>query len=132
MDQRPRVSAGELELLRYIAEHHPVTVRKVAEHFAEVDGRARTTVLTLMERLRSKGYLTRRRVGGANQYSPSEPKAVVMRGLVGEFIQRALGGSISPLVAYLGDDVEVTDEELDELKRLVQKLDERRGEGEGA
>lgn len=129
MEPRPRVSPAELELLEYISEHHPVTVREVADHFAEVDGRARTTVLTLMERLRKKGYLTRRNVEGANRYSPCEPKGDVLRGVVRDFVQRTLGGSVRPFVAYLGSDANLSDEELKELKRLVQDLDARRTEG---
>ncbi len=130
MDPKPRVSPAELELLRYISEHHPITVREVADHFHAVDGRARTTVLTLMERLRQKGYLTRRKVAGVNQYSPSEPKGEVLRSMVRDFVQRALGGSIAPMVAYLGSDAELSDRELQELKRLVRDLDARRGGAE--
>lgn len=130
MDPRPRVSPAELELLEYISDHHPATVREVAEHFAAVDGRARTTVLTLMERLRKKGYLTRRTVKGANQYSPCESRGDVLRSVVRDFVQRTLGGSVRPFVAYLGSDANLSDEELDELKRLVQDLDARKAEGE--
>lgn len=125
MIDRQRVSAAELEMLRYISEHHPVTVREVAEAFSESPGRARTTVLTLMERLRKKGYLARTKVSGVNQYSPCEPKADLLQDLVRDFVQRALGGSVAPFVAYLGNDVSLSEDELAELKRLVHKLDEQ-------
>jgi predicted transcriptional regulator len=128
MEDKPRVSPAELELLQHIAEKHPVTVREVADHFARTDGRARTTVLTLMERLRKKGYLTRRRVDGANQYSPNETKSDMLRGMVRDFVQRTLGGSVTPFVAYLGSDASLSNEELDELKRLVADLEARREE----
>jgi predicted transcriptional regulator len=130
MEARPRVSPAELELLEYINERHPVTVREVADHFAAADGRARTTVLTLMERLRKKGYLTRRSEHGSNRYSPCEPKGDVLRGVVRDFVQRTLGGSVQPFVAYLGSDADLSDDELDELKRLVRELDARRTEEE--
>lgn len=130
MDEKPRVSPAELELLRYISENHPMTVRAVADYFAAVDGRARTTVLTLMERLRKKGYLQRRRTGGVNEYSPSDPKTDPLRNAVQDFVQRTLGGSVTPFVAYLGSDATLSNEELEQLKQLVRKLDQERGETE--
>ena len=123
MTDRRIFSQAEGEVLQFIIQRHPVTVREVAEQFAETHGRARTTVLTLMERLREKGYLQRRKVDGVNQYSPSEPKAELLSGLVRDFVQQALGGSVSPFVAYLGKEASLTPEELSDLKRLVRELD---------
>jgi predicted transcriptional regulator len=114
-------------VLQYVTEHHPITVREVAEQFAD---RARTTTLTLMERLRGKGYLLRRKVNGVNQYAPSEPKGDLLRGLVGDFVQKALGGSVSPFVAYLGQDAQLTPEELESLKQLVRELEAQEGAGD--
>jgi predicted transcriptional regulator len=119
--QKPRYfSPAEWEVLQYIIEHYPITVREVAERFAETHGHARTTVLTMMERLREKGYLTRHKVDGVNRYSPSEPKTDLLQGLVRDFVQKALGGSVSPFVAYLGKEAHLKPEELDELKQLVR------------
>ena len=118
--RKPRYfSPAEWEVLEYIIEHHPITVREVAERFAETHGHARTTVLTMMERLREKGYLIRRKVDGVNRYSPSRSKTDLMQGLVRDFVQKALGGSVSPFVAYLGREAQLNPAELSELKQLV-------------
>ena len=45
----------ELALLQYIDEHAPATVGEVASGYGEARGLARSTVLTMMERLRAKG-----------------------------------------------------------------------------
>jgi hypothetical protein len=42
-------------------------------------------------------------------------------------VDKALGGSVSPFLAYLVNDAKLTDEELDELKQLVRGLEERGG-----
>ena len=52
-----------------VAERGPATVGEVARGFGEARGLARTTVLTVMERLRRKGYLGRAKDGGAYRYS---------------------------------------------------------------
>ena len=129
--RQPRYfSPGEWEVLQYVIEHHPITVREVAAQFAQTHGHARTTVLTMMERLREKGYLTRRKVGGVNRYSPSEPKPDLLQGLVRDFVQKALGGSVSPFVAYLGKEARLTPSELDALKQLVQEWESQEQEEE--
>ncbi len=62
---RETMGREEMQVLRYVGEHHPVSVREVADHVAATSGKARTTVLTVMERLREKGYLVHRKKGGA-------------------------------------------------------------------
>jgi BlaI family penicillinase repressor len=115
----------ELDVLRLVAEHHPLTVREAAEKLADTSGQARTTVLTVLERLRKKGYLTRRKAGGVNRYSPRVAMTQLIQSLIGDFVQGVLGGSVSPFVAYLGQQTRLEPEELDELKRLVRELESR-------
>jgi predicted transcriptional regulator len=131
-----RIGKAELEILHFISEHDPATVRSVADHLAAARGLTRTTALNVMERLRQKGHLTRRKIDGIYHYSPSQPRARLLQTLVRDFVQQALGGSVSPLVAYLAQEPELTDKELEELKALVHGLEAGRqappdaGEGE--
>ena len=127
---RRRASLGraELEILQYAVDRYPVTVREVADHAAETKGYARTTVLTVMERLRKKGYLTRRKAGGVYQYRPKLPKGELLEHLIGDFVDRVLGGSVSPFVAYLAQTDNLTEEEVARLKKAVQELEVRQKE----
>jgi predicted transcriptional regulator len=126
----PKSSVGsmEIEVLRYIGDHYPIGVAEVAEHFAQTTGHARTTILTMMERLRRKGHLTRRRASGVYRYSPKVAKHELLQGLVKDFVARTLGGSVSPFVAYLSESGPISEEDLDTLKRLVRDLDQHRKE----
>ena len=125
---KQKISQAELKLLSYINDHHPITVREVADHFAQSDAYARTTVLTLMERLRGKGHLVREQIDGLQRYAPAVPKESMQQSLVRDFVSRALGGSVSPFVAFLTHEAQVSDEELDDLKRLVAELEKQRKE----
>lgn len=118
----------ELEILRYIADHHPISVGQLADHVAATSGQARTTVLTTMERLRRKGYLRRKKVRGVYCYWPKMAKDEFLRQLVGDFVEKALGGSVAPFVAFLTDSGPLSDEELATLRRLVCDLDCQRKE----
>jgi predicted transcriptional regulator len=118
--------AHELQLLRHIARGGPASVGQVAETFGNAQQLARSTVLTMMERLRRKGYLTRRRVKGVYVYVSSTPDDELLRDAVGRFVQRALEGSVTPFAAYLARRTAVSDAELDELERAVEKLRAKR------
>jgi predicted transcriptional regulator len=121
----------ELDVLRLVAQHHPLSVREAAEKLADTSGQARTTVLTVLERLRKKGYLTRRKSGGVNRYSPRVAMPTLVQSLIGDFVTGVLGGSVSPFVAYLGKQSQLAPEELDELKRLVRELEAREAAARG-
>jgi predicted transcriptional regulator len=120
---------AEWEILRYVGEHHPVTVRQVADHMAADKGLARTTVLTVMERLRTKRFLVRRKQGDVYRYSPKKSVAELTQGLVQSFVDNMLSGTLSPFFAYLSRSDKVSDEQLEELKKLVRDLESQRGEG---
>jgi predicted transcriptional regulator len=126
---RETIGREEMQVLQYVADNHPISVREVADHVAATSGKARTTVLTVMERLREKGYLVRHKKGGVYHYSPKRSQADVLRSLVADFIREALGGSVSPFVAYLAEDADLDDEQLRELSRLVADLEARRAGG---
>ena len=121
------IGQEELAILQFIQENHPTTVREVANHFAQF-GKARTTILTVMERLRQKKFLSRKKSGNAYSYWPQKGRDTVMNSLVGDFVSNMLGGSLSPFMAYMSQAKNLSDEELNELKKLVRELSKERKE----
>ncbi len=126
--QQPNIGRAEMDVLRYIQDHHPLSVREVAAHVFATKGHVRTTVLNVMERLRKKGFLKRKKVEGVFLYSPSVPQADLLRRLVRDFVTNTLGGSVSPFVAYLCDEGALDDHEVEDLQRLVRELRARTNE----
>lgn len=119
----------ELALLQYIAESGDASVGEVAAAFGESRGLARSTVLTMMERLRAKAYLQRKQVdGGVFRYSTTARQDDVVRNAVGSFVEKTLQGSVSPFVAWMSQRTEVSDNELAELEALVATLQSKRKE----
>ncbi|KAB7778842.1 BlaI/MecI/CopY family transcriptional regulator [Xanthomonas sp. LMG 12459] len=126
--RRKSIGDQELALLQYIAEHGDATVGEVAAGFGEARGLARSTVLTMMERLRAKAYLRRRQVQGVYRYAATSGQDDVVRSAVGSFVEKTLQGSVSPFVAWMSQRAEVSDTELAELEALVAKLQSQRRE----
>ncbi|MCB0384187.1 MAG: BlaI/MecI/CopY family transcriptional regulator [Bdellovibrionales bacterium] len=114
----------ELEVLSFISDREPVSVREVADSFARSQGLARTTILTVMDRLRAKGYLSRKKSGGLFVYKTCQKKSQVLRHQVKDFVEKNLGGYVSPFLAYLNDErVMLDQDEIAELKRLIARYE---------
>jgi predicted transcriptional regulator len=121
--RKPPLGELELEVLRFISDNAPCTVRDATDAFAESHGLARTTILTVMERLRKKAYLERVKSEGSFAYSAAHDKGEVLQEIVKEFVERKLGGSLTPFVAYLTDAKGLTPSEVDSLRAMVDDLD---------
>lgn len=119
--KKERVSPAELEALRYVIEHAPVSAREVADALGEAKGIARTTSHTLLDRLRKKGHLERTVVHGVHLYRPAEEGQQIMKDIVADFVQNTLGGSLSPFAAFLSEGSDLTEKESEELRRLLEK-----------
>ena len=122
---QPETTIGEQEmaLLRHIADRGAVTVGEAADEFGAARGLARSTVLTMMERLRRKGHLSRRMADGVYRYRALATSADVLRNAVQRFVERSLDGSVFPLVAYLSESGGLSEKERRELEKIVAKLD---------
>jgi predicted transcriptional regulator len=125
----PPIGEQEMALLRHIANRDAVTVGETADEFGAERGLARSTVLTMMERLRRKGFLTRRLIEGVYRYSARRTSAELTRGAIRRFVERSLDGSVTPFVAYLSETAEISDEDLRELRSAVARLESDRRKG---
>jgi predicted transcriptional regulator len=118
----PSIGEQELALLRYIADRGAVSVAEAVEQFGAERGLARSTVLTMMDRLRKKGHLGRRLLDGIYRYRARSSSADLLKTAVRHFVESKLDGSVSPFLAYLSEANDVSDKELRELEGIVARL----------
>ncbi len=116
---------GELELvvLKIIWNRQPCSVQEVAQVLGERQGYARTTILTIMQRLHEKGFLKRRKRAGVFRYSATEEQATVMSRLIGQFVDTVLDKSPMPIVAYLTESQDLTADQITQLRELIENLE---------
>ena len=121
---------GELELvvMKTIWEHQPCTVKQIAKILGKRRGCAKTTVLTVMQRLHAKHFLKRRKVGGLYQYSPTEERGRVISKLIGQFLDKVLDGSPTPFVTYLLEKEDLNPKQVAALRKIAQELEKKEGE----
>jgi predicted transcriptional regulator len=120
------LGALELDVLKAIWESPACTVAEVAERFPR--GKyARTTVLTVVQRLHAKGLLKRRKEGGIFRYSATQPREQVLSRLITRFVENFLDGSPAPFVAYLTETKNITPEQKAVLEAMVRDIEKREG-----
>jgi predicted transcriptional regulator len=123
--KKKTIGDQELALLKELAAQGPLSVAEATERFGAPRGLARSTVLTMLERLRAKGHVRRAARGGVNRYAAAVAPAALVEHAVESFVEKTLGGSVTPLVAFLAERGEVSDQERAELGRLLERLAER-------
>jgi predicted transcriptional regulator len=122
MDDK-KIGGAELRVLQHVEAHAPCTVREVANTLGAEMGVVRTTILQMMERLRTKGMLVRERGKGGWRYRPATSVDGVRMGAVRRFVREALGGSASPMVQYLSE-ADLSPDDLTALRALVDRLED--------
>jgi len=83
-EEKTRLGEQELELLRFVTDRAPVTARDAVAEFGQSKGLARTTVLTMLERLRKKGFLLREDENPPAKYRPAQAKSEVIQGMIAD------------------------------------------------
>ena len=122
--KKPILGNQQVLLLKFLSScQEPRTVREITEQFGEVQGLARTTILTMLENLRKKGFVVRAEIDGLNHYQSKTTKHDLLQNMVSDFVEKTLEGSLSPFVAYLTQKAELSEDERAEVKRLLEKLE---------
>lgn len=119
------IGEQELALVRYLAEAGEASVGELSDTYGAERGLARSTILTMMERLRRKKFLTRHTVKGVYRYRACASSQELLTNAVRRFVERNLDGSVAPFVAYLSESGNLSDAELKELQALVTRLQSR-------
>jgi predicted transcriptional regulator len=125
MADRPALSKGEMEVARVLWDLKKATVREVHEAFPPERALDFTTVQTWLRRLETKGYVKAELDGRVRVYTPRVKPTTVIRETMDDLINRLFGGETLPLVRHLIEERGVTDEELAELRQLIDRLDQK-------
>lgn len=117
---RPSLAKSELEVLRIVWRLKSATVREVLEALPEDRGLDFKTVQTYLRRLEQKGYLGSVKQGRTRVYRQRAQPRTVVRELVRDFVERLFDGDPLPLLQNLVQEHGVTDDDLGELRELIQ------------
>ena len=122
----PRPTDAELEILRVLWELGPTTVRQVHEALAATRDTGYTTTLKLMQIMADKGLVTRDESARTHIYAARASQENTQRQLLNDLVDRAFGGSAKELVLRALSSHTTSDEELREIRKLIDDAREDR------
>ena len=117
----PSIPNSEWEVIKTLWERGPLAARDVFAALPPDHGWAYKTVKTLLARLVAKGAVTYEQVGNSYLYRAAVSREQVTRREVHSFVDRVLDGSLMPILAHFIERRDLSDEEIGELRRLMEK-----------
>lgn len=114
-----------MEILHHVWELGEATVAEVKERILKERKVAYTTVMTIMKNLNDKGYLKYRKDGNTYVYSARKKPEEVQSNLVSGMIDKVFKGSTSALVQTLVKGENLSEEELKELRSMIDEMEDK-------
>jgi BlaI family transcriptional regulator, penicillinase repressor len=123
MQEPPRPTDAELDILTVLWSRGPSTVRDVHEAIAARRTAQYTTILKLLQIMADKGLVLRDETLRAHVYSAARPREWTQSQLAGDLLHRAFGGSARGLLMGALSARKASRKELEEMRRLLDEYE---------
>ncbi len=112
----------ELQILKVLWQQSPLLAREVQASLAS-DGRdlAKTSIITTLNTMVAKKYLTRSKQGNMYLFTPRITESEVGDRVMGDVVDRVFDGSTAAVLLKLFDIKAVDADELKELRRIIDR-----------
>ena len=118
-----RISDAELEVMEALWDaDEPLTAADVADRISEERGWSLATIKTMLSRLIAKGAITHREDGRRFLYSPAIEREAYVGSESRRFVDRLVGGRLSPLVERLAEEDALDEKDIAEIEALLKEL----------
>lgn len=118
------LSGAEFEVMDILWREGEATGREIHAKIEKRRKLAYTTVLTLLTRLREKGYVQTEERNFAYVFRPLVERAQVVRRKLDDLVGSVLGGSLGPLAAYITENRKLTPEQFEALEEIIESESE--------
>lgn len=124
---RPKFTKLELQILEALWKHEKASIREIQESFPEPRP-AYTTVQTTVYRLEGKKAVRRvRKISNAHIFEPTVAREVARHRLLDEILS-FFGGRAQPMMAQLAEAGKLTRDDIRELEKTIERVEEERKE----
>ncbi|HKI86533.1 MAG TPA: BlaI/MecI/CopY family transcriptional regulator [Thermoanaerobaculia bacterium] len=120
MIKRGRLSRTEWKVMNACWALGRATARQVHESLNDRE-RDYRTVKTLLDRVAAKGYLEVEKLGPLCLYRPAVGHKEALAGAIRDFVGTVLDDRLAPLFLHLGENEELSDEELEAARRMLKE-----------
>lgn len=115
----PRISEAEWEVMKVFWSRSPLSSNEVVELLERTTQWKEKTIKTLISRLVQKQALGYTQDGRAYSYYPLVSREECIRAESQSFLKRIYGGALKPMLVHFMQDKQLTQEEIEELKRIL-------------
>lgn len=118
-----KASESEMTVLAALLERGEATAADLHATFLASHAWAHSTVVTFLRRLEAKGLAAHSRPRGqrAFVYRPTAKARSTRHRVVRDILERLFGGNPLPLVSSLLEEGNVTEEQIRELQRMIER-----------
>ena len=118
--RQPGLTENELEVIELLWTSAPLTVSEIRNRLTKSPLPAYTSLLTLVQAMEKKGYLKHQSNGKAYSYFPVLKQESFLANEIKRMAKRLFGGSPGMLVLNLVEREQLTAEEIESLKKLLE------------
>jgi predicted transcriptional regulator len=118
------LAAREAELMQVLWEHGPSTVGEVQQRLK--DNLAYTTVLTILQKLEKKQYVTHEEEGRSHRFMAAISREAAQRSAVRDLASKLFKGSAGLLLTQIVKDEALSEDDLKRIRRLIAKRKQER------
>ena len=124
--EKINLSDGEWKLMNLLWQNPPKTITHLTKELEQTTGWGRNVIITMLKRLEAKGTVCHEEGERAKLFYPCvERDGAVIEETRG-FLNRMYQGSLSLLVNAMVNSSGLSDEEIEELKAILDKAEEER------
>lgn len=120
---------SELEILQVLWENGPSSVREVNDHLSRKREVGYTTTLKLLQIMTEKKLVVRIEKERKHIYSAEASREETQILLLDRFLESTFSGAAMKMVMQVLGNHKASKEELDEIKKLIKKLEGGRKDG---
>ena len=121
MKKIPKISESEWVVMKAIWSENPITANRIVEKLADSTSWNPKTIKTLLNRLVKKEAVGFESKGREYDYYPLIEEAVFVKEESRSFLKRVFGGAVKPMLATLVESEDLSKEDLEDLKRILEK-----------
>ena len=119
MEEQPKISDAEWEIMKALWEKSPLTANEIVETVSQTKTWKPKTVRTLINRLMAKGAVGFEKKGREYEYNPLLAEEECVQAETKSFLGRVKGAKITPMLAAFLEEELLSADEIDELKRIL-------------
>ena len=118
---KPELTEAEWAIMKVVWENEPCAAGTVQEALEKTKDWAYSTVKTTMDRMAAKGLLEITKIRNLQLFSSIISPADAKKGEFSKMLKRAFDGALTPMMQFLIEQQDLSEDELTQLRQFVDK-----------